>query len=68
MQKKKLGLAEVIDLRMQPDKLAALVDGKTYFLGWHMNKKHWYTMLLDGSVPYAKLCQRIDESYQLAQK
>ena len=71
--KKKLGfdsgeMVEAIDLRLSPEQMAQTVDGKRYFPGWHMNKKTWYTMLLDGSVPTKELCERIDESYRLAVK
>lgn len=31
--------------------------------GWHMNKKHWTTVLLDGTVDDHLLCRWIDESY-----
>jgi predicted DNA-binding protein (MmcQ/YjbR family) len=33
--------------------------------GYHMNKKHWITVLLDGSVPDKLLRQWIDHSYDL---
>lgn len=33
--------------------------------GYHMNKKHWNTVLIDGSIPDTLLRQWIDESYQL---
>jgi predicted DNA-binding protein (MmcQ/YjbR family) len=33
--------------------------------GYHMNKKHWNTILLDGSVPDKEICSWIDHSYQL---
>ena len=36
--------------------------------GYHMNKKHWNTVLCDGGVPIAKLKQWIDHSYQLVSK
>ena len=36
--------------------------------GWHMNKKHWYTICLNGSVPICEILSRIDASYQLAKK
>lgn len=73
VSKDKLGIesqekAEVIGLRLQPQLLAKLLDGKRYFPGYHMNKKHWYTMLLDGSVAAEEICRRIDESYKLAVK
>ena len=43
-----------------------MIDKKRYFPGWHMNKKHWYTIILDGSVSTEEICSRIDESYRLA--
>lgn len=33
-----------------------------------MNKKHWYTVCLNGTVPLDELFLRIDESYLLAVK
>lgn len=61
-------MAEIIDLRIQPEYMSDLIDHKLYFPGWHMNKKNWYTMILDGSVSLDELYHRIDESYMLAKK
>ena len=66
----KLGLntcenIEIIDLRESPDDIAKLVDNKKYFAGYHMNKKHWYTIILDGSVPIEEIYERIERSYNL---
>ncbi|MEP6673851.1 MAG: MmcQ/YjbR family DNA-binding protein [Ferruginibacter sp.] len=33
--------------------------------GYHMNKKHWNTIIADGSVPMKKLKEWIDQSYDL---
>lgn len=73
ISRRKLGLdsdenAEIIDLRVRPDELEALIDNVKYYHGWHMNKKHWCTIILDGSVAYDEICQRIKESYSLAEK
>ena len=73
VQKEKLGLSdegvvEIIDVRMKPEHVSGVVDGKKYFPGYHMNKKHWVTMCLDGSVPVAEIFSRIDESFALAAK
>lgn len=38
-----------------------------YYPGWHMNKKHWYTIILDGSVSLEQICRKIDESYLLSE-
>ena len=36
--------------------------------GYHMNKKHWNTVVLDGSVPDKKVFGWIDHSYDLVKK
>jgi predicted DNA-binding protein (MmcQ/YjbR family) len=33
--------------------------------GYHMNKKHWNTIQLDGSVPDKEVFNWIDHSYEL---
>ncbi|MCR2807644.1 MmcQ/YjbR family DNA-binding protein [Paenibacillus soyae] len=33
--------------------------------GYHLNKKHWNTVTVDGSVPDAELQAMIDHSYEL---
>lgn len=59
---------EIVDLREQPDIIETLIDNEKYYPGWHMNKKSWYTIVLDNSVSDAELFERIDESYRLAKK
>ncbi len=71
--KDKLGLpsnemVEIIDLRGKTSEIEQLVNSREYFPGWHMNKKHWFTICLDGSVSAEEIYRRIDESYLLAGK
>jgi predicted DNA-binding protein (MmcQ/YjbR family) len=33
--------------------------------GWHLNKRHWNTVLLDGSVPDSMVRDMIEDSYDL---
>ena len=73
VSKQKLGLqsseiVEIIDLRLYPEQIKTLVDNQRYFPGWHMNKKNWYTMILDNSITTEEICSKIDESYRLAVK
>ncbi len=73
VSKRKLGIdsdeiAEILDLRGTPEEVERLLGKEDYYPGWHMNKKHWYTVILDGSVPDKELFARIDESYALAKK
>lgn len=73
VQKRKLGIAsdetvEIIDLRISPEELAVLLDNENYFPGYHMNKKHWFTIILNDSVALEEICRRIDSSYLMAVK
>ena len=36
--------------------------------GYHMNKKHWNTVILDGSIPVGEIERMIDHSYALVVK
>ena len=33
--------------------------------GWHMNKRHWNTVTLDGSLPDETVLAMIEDSYDL---
>lgn len=33
--------------------------------GWHLNKRHWNTVLLDGSLPDGLVHEMIEDSYDL---
>lgn len=73
VQKKKLGIKEegtieIIDLRLQTDRIEEIVDNTRYFPGYHMNKKHWITIKLDGSVDVNEVYGFIDNSYMLSKK
>lgn len=61
-------IEEIIDLRMNPAEAETILSRKHYYPGWHMNKKSWYTLVLNGSIPDEELKERIKESYQLAGK
>lgn len=73
VQGTKIGLdtdavVEIIDLRMKPEHKEEILSKEHYYPGWHMNKKSWYTIVLDGGVPDNELLSRLDESYLLARK
>lgn len=73
VSRRKLGfdsdeIAEILDLRLNPDEMQSTVDNIKYFPGYHMNKKHWITICLDGTVRAEEIFARIDDSYKLAKK
>ena len=57
----------VMNLHGTAEEVAALVDGKKCFPGYHMNRKYWYTICLDGSIPMMELRTLIDRSFDLSQ-
>ncbi|MDU2235800.1 MAG: MmcQ/YjbR family DNA-binding protein [Fusobacterium periodonticum] len=71
LSKRKLNLdsdeaVEIINLHNSPEKIEKLIDNKRYFPAYHMNKKHWCTICLDGTVELEKIYKLIDISYELA--
>lgn len=58
-----------INLKCDPDRALLLRDQYPAITpGYHMNKKHWNTIVLDGSVPSSLLRELIDHSYELVKK
>ena len=71
VSKRKLNLdsdeiIEVINLHNIPKEIEKLIDNKKYFPAYHMNKKHWCTICLDGTVELKEIYKLIDISYELA--
>jgi len=71
LSKRKLNLdsdeaVEIINLHNSPEEIEKLIDNKRYFPAYHMNKKHWCTICLDGTVELKEIYKLIDKSYELA--
>ncbi|MDX3773037.1 MmcQ/YjbR family DNA-binding protein [Chromatiaceae bacterium AAb-1] len=59
------GVARV-NLKCDPAEALALRDIFSAVIpGYHMNKKHWNTVILDGSIPENEIKRQIDNSYAL---
>ncbi|MCW3103605.1 MAG: MmcQ/YjbR family DNA-binding protein [Bacteroidetes bacterium] len=57
------------NVKCDPEKAIALREQHDCVLpGYHMNKKHWNTVIADGSVADKKLQEWIDHSYELVVK
>ena len=65
---KKEGLVDIINLKNIPEMLGGLRQDEGIFPAYHMNKEHWITVLLDGTVSMNKICALIDISYDLTKK
>jgi len=57
------------NIKSDPDKIDDLREQYEDVLpGYHMNKKHWNTIIVTGSIPEKVLKEMIDESYRLVVK
>ena len=70
VEKSRLGLegdteVDIIDVKCNPDMVGLLTQTYGFLPGYHMNKKYWITMLLDGTVSEAKNLDFLDMSYDL---
>jgi alkylated DNA nucleotide flippase Atl1 len=57
---------EVLNVHYYKDKTQDVVDNKSVFLGYHMNKKSWLSIILDGSLDNDKIMDFLKISYDLA--
>jgi predicted DNA-binding protein (MmcQ/YjbR family) len=54
------------NVKCNPDKAIELREQFSSVLpGYHMNKKHWNTIIVDGEIPRSTLCEFIKDSHQL---
>lgn len=57
---------ESINLKCDPEEVEELRERYEAVLpGYHMNKKHWNTILFDGSIPDSLLLEWVKNSYDL---
>lgn len=55
-----------VNLKCDPDRALELRDRHEGIIpGYHMNKRHWNTLILDGSLPSKLVRELIEHSYQL---
>ena len=71
--RKNLGLTgeseiSVVNLKCDTRLIGSFREEPGIFPGWHMNKAHWLTVALDGTVEDEKIRFLADMSYELTKK
>ncbi len=71
--KEKIGIEEegninVVNLKSDPLLIGSLILDKGIYPAYHMNKNHWITVCLDGSVEEEKVKWLIDLSFEMTDK
>lgn len=54
---------EIINLKLDKEKIQTLLNQKGFYHAWHMNKKHWITITLDETLTDEKILELVEESY-----
>ena len=54
-----------VNLKAAPDEIPSLIDAKSIFPAYHMNKKHWITVALTAVTDFDKLCRLTEQSFTL---
>ena len=70
---KSLGLVaketlDVVNIKLPPEKVLDLIDRVHFYPAYHMNKKHWITIVLNKEVDEPLVQQLLEESYGLVEK
>lgn len=69
-EKAKLGLdgesnVDIMNVKCDPEMAGMIISTDGFLPGYHMNKQHWITILLDGTVGKSKILDFLDMSYDL---
>ena len=56
---------KVLNLKYSTDKILDIIDNQNIFPAYHMNKKHWISIVLDKNIKLETIKELIDISYSL---
>ena len=59
------GISDVLNVKCDPLMLGSVLMQKGFFPAYHMNKSHWISVLLDGTVPLERVTAALQMSYAL---
>jgi len=59
------GYADIINVKCDPMLIDILLNTNGFFPAYHMNKKHWISVSLDGSVTVKQITDLINMSFHM---
>ena len=60
------GSVDIINVKVSDPLLTdILVQQEGYVRAYHMNRRHWISILLDGTAAFEDICRLIDESFDV---
>lgn len=61
-------LVEILNIKVPPEQVASLIQERGIYPSYHMNKKHWVTVVLDGSLSDKQIWDLVSQSRELVGK
>ena len=59
------GEVEILNVKLDQNKMKKLLEKKGYYKAYHMNKKDWITIVLNDTLKDEEIFSLIDESYNI---
>ncbi|QQK78510.1 MmcQ/YjbR family DNA-binding protein [Salicibibacter cibi] len=56
---------DILNLKCPPELIGALRDGQDILPGYHMDKEHWISFVLDRADPEGEIYNLIEQSFNL---
>ena len=56
---------KILNVKYPTDKILEIIDNKNIFPAYHMNKKHWISIVIDKNIKFGKIKELIDISHSL---
>ena len=62
------GPVDILDVKCDPQLLGSMLGKEGCHPAYHMNKSHWLTVRLDGTVPFDEIVGLLEMSYNITKK
>lgn len=56
---------QVVNIKLNPSDIVELIQKDGYFPAYHMNKKYWITLILEGQLKDEEVIQQISKSFEI---
>lgn len=66
--KTKTGKITCINIKLDPEEILGLIDNVNFFPAYHMNKKYWISIILNGNLDDRVVMELIEESHSYSCK
>ena len=62
---KEIGEVEILNIKLNEDKIMKLLKKEGFYKAYHMNKKDWISIILNDTLEDKEIFSLIDESYEI---